>query len=41
MMESSGKFSDLEVDEDQGDIDSAIDTIGAEGLIAQKNYTTL
>ena len=37
MMEGSDdEFSDLEVDEDEDDTDSAIDTIGAQGLIARK-----
>ena len=37
MMEGSDdRFSDLEVDEDEDDTDSAIDTIGAQGLIARK-----
>ena len=34
MMEGSDEFSDLEMDEDEDDTDSAIDTIGAQGLIA-------
>lgn len=35
MMEGSDdEFSDLEVDEDEDDIDSAIDTTGAQGLTA-------
>ena len=40
MMEGSDdEFSDLEVDEDEDDIDSAIDTNGAQGLTARKyNY---
>ena len=42
MMEGSDEFSELEVDEDEDDIDSAIDTIGAQGLTARKyNYTLL
>ena len=39
MMEGSDdEFSDLEVDEDEDkdDIDSALDTIGAQGLTAKK-----
>ena len=37
MMEGSDdEFSDLEVDEDEDDTNSAIDTIGAQGLIAQE-----
>ena len=37
MMEGSDdEFSDLEVEEDEDDIDSAIDTIGAQGLTARK-----
>ena len=43
MMEGSDdEFSDLEVEEDEDDIDSAIDTIGAQGLTARKyNYTLI
>ena len=37
MMEGSDdEFSDLEVDEDEDDTDSAVDAIGAQGLIARK-----
>ena len=37
MMEGSDdEFLDLEVDEDEDDTDSAIDTIGAQGLIARE-----
>ena len=38
MMEGSDdEFSDLEVDEDEDDIDSTMDAIGAEGLTTQKS----
>ena len=37
MMEGSDdEFSDLEVDEDEDDIDGAIDTIGTQGLTTRK-----
>ena len=37
MMEGSDdEFSDLEVDKDDDDTDSAVDTIGAQGLIARE-----
>ena len=37
MMEGSDdEFSDLEVDEDEDDIDSTMDVIGAQGLTTQK-----